>query len=250
MIRETEEINKLKSEKFRGLKKNKEELLPGSYNLDAIKGVQSFLNKEGFADNNGDALRVDGIYGANTANAVMKYQRANGLGVDGIVGDETWISIYNKKKREESLFGGTEKIDKGIKLPTTPERPKRNAYKPESERNEDRFTKVVDKWKEMGNPFNGLEKEDDESLHDKVRRRWENGGKPSGVLTLSRDNTPGISPTPFRTYKPTGIAFDDYAFSEGESGFSGSNRRTEIPESEYLTNDKLFATEEPELTLM
>ena len=212
---------------------------PSAY--DAVKGVQTFLNKEGFKDGKGEELAVDGVVGANTANAVMGYQRAKGLTVDGIVGDETWNSMYmDKIKKEEALFGGTEKTDEGIVLPTTPEGSKRDTYTPKSERSEDQFTKVVDKWKKMGNPFNGLKKEKDESFHDKVRRRWGNGVNPSRVLSISRDNTPGISTSPFSTYKSTGIAFNDYAFSEDESEFSGSNRRT----------DKLFATEEPELTLM
>ncbi|MDO5478396.1 MAG: peptidoglycan-binding domain-containing protein [Clostridia bacterium] len=242
---------KLDSEGFKNLKKPGEELFPDSMNSNAVKGVQTFLNKEGFKDGKGEELAVDGVVGANTANAIMGYQRAKGLTVDGIVGDETWNSMYkDKKKKEEAPFGGTEKTDEGIVLPTTPEGPKGDTYTPESERSEDHFTKVVDKWKKLGNPFNGLEKEDDESLHDKVRRRWGNGGKPSRVLSLSRDNTPGIGTSPFSTYKPTGIAFDDYAFSEDESEFSGSNRRTDIPESEYLPEDEIFATEEPELMLM
>ena len=222
---------------------------PSAY--DAVKGVQTFLNKEGFKDGKGEELAVDGVVGANTANAVMGYQRAKGLTVDGIVGDETWNSIYKDKKKSESFFGEERKSsrrttdDNGI-----PNMPEMDTYTPKSERSEDHFTKVVDKWKKMGNPFNGLEKSDDESFHDKVRRRWGNGGNPSRVLSLSRDNTPGISTSPFRTYKPKGIAFDDYAFSEDESEFSGSNRMTDIPESEYLPEDKIFATEEPEATLM
>ena len=31
----------------------------------------------------------------------MNYQRSNGLAVDGIVGDETWKSITNKKKKKD-----------------------------------------------------------------------------------------------------------------------------------------------------
>ncbi len=161
MIREVEEIDKLNSDEFKGLKKNKEELLPGSYNLDAIKGVQSFLNKEGFADNKGDALRVDGIYGANTANAVMKYQRANGLGVDGIVGDETWNSIYNKKKKREE----NKNFEEGLKSKSggffydkiqTIRKAQRNLG--------------IDTGEEVDDESNS-----EEDFHDRVRRRWETG---------------------------------------------------------------------------
>lgn len=36
---------------------------------------------------------VDGIFGPKTADAVRRYQRANGLKVDGIVGRQTWGSL-------------------------------------------------------------------------------------------------------------------------------------------------------------
>ena len=106
MLRDTEEIDALKSDEFKKLKTDKEELLPGSYNTEAIKGVQSFLNKEGYTDKKGDKLKTDGVYGANTANSVMKYQSLNGLSVDGIVGDETWNSIYKRKKKREEKSSG------------------------------------------------------------------------------------------------------------------------------------------------
>ncbi len=92
----------LKSDDFKKLKKEKEELYPQTFNSDAVKGVQSFLNEEGYTDKSGEKLFVDGRYGAKTANAVMDYQRENGLSVDGIVGDETWDSIYRKKKKKEN----------------------------------------------------------------------------------------------------------------------------------------------------
>ena len=105
------EPESLKSDEFKKLKPAKEELLLDSSNTNAVKGVQSFLNSEGYTDKNNETLWVDGRYGANTANAVMKYQRANGLTVDGIVGDETWNSIYNKKKQkeEETFFNESRK---------------------------------------------------------------------------------------------------------------------------------------------
>lgn len=40
------------------------------------------------------ASGADGIYGANTANAVRQYQQANGLGVDGIAGANTQGKLY------------------------------------------------------------------------------------------------------------------------------------------------------------
>lgn len=52
-----------------------------------VRELQELLNKQGYN------LSVDGVYGSATQNAVRKYQKANGLGVDGIVGDETWGSL-------------------------------------------------------------------------------------------------------------------------------------------------------------
>ena len=241
---------KLDSEGFKKLKKPGEELFLNSMNSNAVKGVQTFLNNEGFRDGKGEPLTVDGVAGANTANAVMGYQRAKGLTVDGIVGDETWNSMYKDKKKSEAYFREARKNNGGdeIKTPITPKGPEMNPYKPKSERSEDHFTKVVDKWKKMGNSFNGLEKEEDESFHDRVRRIWGNGGKPSGALTLSSDKN--YVPAPLHRYNPRGIAFDDYAFSEDESDFSRGNRMTDVSEREYLPEDELFTTEEPELTLM
>ena len=49
-----------------------------------VRELQELLNKQGYN------LAVDGVYGSATKNAVRRYQQANKLGVDGIVGDETW----------------------------------------------------------------------------------------------------------------------------------------------------------------
>lgn len=39
---------------------------------------------------------VDGSFGPNTKNAVINFQKANGLNPDGIVGAKTWEKIYSK----------------------------------------------------------------------------------------------------------------------------------------------------------
>lgn len=39
---------------------------------------------------------IDGIFGAGTRDAVMRFQRANGLPTDGVVGCNTWERIVNK----------------------------------------------------------------------------------------------------------------------------------------------------------
>ena len=57
---------------------------------DAVKTLQEKLNAKGFNSGN-----VDGIFGAKTYAAVTAFQKANGLGVDGIVGKLTWGKLYD-----------------------------------------------------------------------------------------------------------------------------------------------------------
>ena len=54
---------------------------------DEVKKLQQALNGAGYS------LDADGIYGDKTRSAVRQYQRANGLGVDGIVGEQTWGAL-------------------------------------------------------------------------------------------------------------------------------------------------------------
>ena len=57
---------------------------------DAVKTLQEKLNAKGF-----DSGNVDGIFGAKTYAAVTSFQKANSLGVDGIVGKLTWAKLYD-----------------------------------------------------------------------------------------------------------------------------------------------------------
>lgn len=50
-----------------------------------VKVLQWLLNENGY-----NAGTVDGIFGANTQNAVKAFQKAAGLSVDGVVGKNTW----------------------------------------------------------------------------------------------------------------------------------------------------------------
>ena len=54
---------------------------------DEVKKLQQALGSAGYS------VDVDGIYGDKTRSAVRQYQRANGLGVDGIVGEQTWGAL-------------------------------------------------------------------------------------------------------------------------------------------------------------
>ena len=57
---------------------------------DAVKTLQDKLNTLGYNSGN-----VDGIFGAKTYAAVTAFQKANSLGVDGIVGKLTWGKLYD-----------------------------------------------------------------------------------------------------------------------------------------------------------
>ena len=52
---------------------------------DAVRKLQEMLNALGY-----DCGSVDGIFGSKTKAAVLAFQKANGLGADGIVGPLTW----------------------------------------------------------------------------------------------------------------------------------------------------------------
>lgn len=53
-----------------------------------VKTLQAQLNALGY-----DCGDVDGIFGAKTYNAVVKFQKDRGLAVDGIVGKNTWAAL-------------------------------------------------------------------------------------------------------------------------------------------------------------
>ena len=53
--------------------------------------LQDALNYLGYNTGN-----IDGIFGNNTRSAVIRFQRANNLSADGIVGCNTWRRITNK----------------------------------------------------------------------------------------------------------------------------------------------------------
>ena len=53
-----------------------------------VKTLQAQLNALGY-----DCGTVDGIFGAKTYNAVVKFQKDRGLAVDGIVGKNTWAAL-------------------------------------------------------------------------------------------------------------------------------------------------------------
>lgn len=54
----------------------------------AVSELQRLLNQNGYS------LAEDGVFGSNTQAAVRDYQSKNNLTVDGIVGNQTWSSLF------------------------------------------------------------------------------------------------------------------------------------------------------------
>lgn len=63
-----------------------------------VKLIQSLLTKLGYAPG-----QIDGIYGAKTQEAVIKFQSDNGLTPDGIVGEKTW-GVFLKFLRGYDIY--------------------------------------------------------------------------------------------------------------------------------------------------
>lgn len=58
---------------------------------DMVKKLQIILNEKGFS-----CGMVDGMFGAYTKNAVVKFQKQNNILADGIVGKDTWEKLNSK----------------------------------------------------------------------------------------------------------------------------------------------------------
>ncbi len=60
-----------------------------------IRTLQYYLAFLGFFNSNLPTIAVDGIFGQETYDAVLTFQKLYGLGVDGIVGRKTWNALQN-----------------------------------------------------------------------------------------------------------------------------------------------------------
>ena len=67
----------------------------------AVRTIQQKLNDLGYAD-----LRVDGVYGKTTVDAVVRYQAANGLKADGKVGARTLTKMFGTKSMDNTAKEG------------------------------------------------------------------------------------------------------------------------------------------------
>lgn len=80
-----------------------------------VKTLQTALNGRGAS------LAVDGDFGAQTRDAVLKFQRLNGLEDDGIVGEKTWAALTADTnaligEAFARAFADVEKLESIIKL--------------------------------------------------------------------------------------------------------------------------------------
>lgn len=64
----------------------------------AVRNVQAFLGQQGFYNG-----RIDGVYGPETRQAVMAYQKSRNLIADGVVGDRTWNSMSSQPNQASAF---------------------------------------------------------------------------------------------------------------------------------------------------
>lgn len=61
---------------------------------DAIIKLQTYLRAQKFLDENAPYVPIDGIFDTETQNALIEFQRKNGLTPNGIANKETWDLLY------------------------------------------------------------------------------------------------------------------------------------------------------------
>lgn len=84
---------------------------------DEVKKLQQHLIDAGY---DLGAYGLDGVYGNDTANAVKKYQKDNGLTVDGIAGNNTLSKMYStQSQKPQDASGGQKESNKYTYDPNT-----------------------------------------------------------------------------------------------------------------------------------
>lgn len=70
------------------------DVLKRGANGEQVETLQQLLMAKGYKmENNGKVYGADGNFGGGTENAVLEFQRKNGLEADGSVGPETWNKL-------------------------------------------------------------------------------------------------------------------------------------------------------------
>lgn len=64
-----------------------------------VRRIQQALDRLGYRDAHGNALAVDGDFGARSREAVISFQQAHGLHVDGVVGPRTGDALNEASER-------------------------------------------------------------------------------------------------------------------------------------------------------
>jgi cell wall-associated NlpC family hydrolase len=82
------DIDEIEVEDHILVKINEGQLLSFGDRGEAVKHIQNFLLEAGYYHH-----EKDGIFGAHTQEAVKNYQKDNGLVIDGIVGEETYVHL-------------------------------------------------------------------------------------------------------------------------------------------------------------
>lgn len=81
------------------------ELIGSRRGAQPIRSLQYMLNQLAIHNNVLTRLAVDGIFGERTLEAVMVFQRENGLPVTGVVDLTTWNAIRNTYIHMELMYG-------------------------------------------------------------------------------------------------------------------------------------------------
>lgn len=79
---------------------------------DPVAALQTMLNSTGAG------IRVDGVFGPGTEDAVLNFQRSAGLATDGIVGTLTWNALAQALGRNITVTGAITSTDTGEKIET------------------------------------------------------------------------------------------------------------------------------------
>lgn len=104
-------------------------LRQGSRGLD-VRYIQAALQRLRVVYQNIPQIAVDGIFGAQTAEAVRAFQRNAGLNADGIVGSNTWNALNNAILNIAEPTVTAQKEEKPITAPVVKERKKLNEKVP------------------------------------------------------------------------------------------------------------------------
>jgi peptidoglycan hydrolase-like protein with peptidoglycan-binding domain len=81
-------------------------------NTDRLRTIQDVLDKLGYTDKTGNRLKIDGIVGQRTQEALRKFQQqTGGLGVNGLLTQATKLKLYAALQQKSKYKGDTSPED-------------------------------------------------------------------------------------------------------------------------------------------